>query len=309
MAVEWAWVKPQQPVELKDRGIFLQAEGGCMVMLLHGLTGTPTELGYIAYHLQYRGHYPVRCPRLVNHGQPLGVLARTTWTQLYDSAREAFVEAREAARAKGVPLVIGGLSLGAVLCLMLAAEFPDDVGGVACLSPTLFYDGWNVPWMHKLIPLVDYTPLKYFAYFREDEPFGLRDETLRGKIAAEYGKTSIHESAHSSNLGYAHFPVRLFCEMRHLIARCKRILPEVTCPVLLVQAEHDDMTSPRNSHYIFDHVGSTWRELIMLKQSYHVVTADLERATVAAHLQRFCESVIEMRDGSLAPVEENPADA
>ena len=280
-----------------------------MVMLLHGLTGTPTELGYIAYHLQYRGHYPVNCPRLVNHGQPLGILARTTWTQLYDSAREAFIEAREAARARNVPLVIGGLSLGAILCLMLAAEFPDDVGGVACLSPTLFYDGWNVPWTHKLLPLADYTPLKYFAYFREDEPFGLRDEALRAKISAEYGKTSLHESAHSSNLGYAHFPVRLFCEMRHLIARCKVILPEVTCPVLLVQAEHDDMTSPKNSQYIFEHVGSEWRELVMLKQSYHVVTADLERATVAAHLQRFCESVIEMRDGSLAPVDEEAGNA
>jgi len=30
---------------------------------------------------------------------------------------------------------------------------------------------------------------------------------------------------------------------------------------------------------------------------------------VAAHLQRFCESVIEMRDGSLAPVEEAMTDA
>lgn len=309
MAVEWAWIRPQRPVEPKDRGLFLEAGGGCMVMLLHGLTGTPTELGYVAYHLQYRGRYPVRCPRLVNHGQPLGVLARTTWTQLYDSAREAFLEARDEARAKGVPLVIGGLSLGAVLSLMLAAEFPDDVGGVACLSPTLFYDGWNVPWTHRLLPLVDYTPLKYFAYFREDEPFGLRDEALRAKISAEYGKTSIHESAHASNLGYAHFPVRLFCEMRHLIARCKAILPQVHCPVLLVQAEHDDMTSPRNSQYIFDHVGSEWRELVLLKQSYHVVTADLERATVAAHLQRFCESVIEMRDGSLAPIEEAITDA
>jgi len=296
MSVEWAWIKPQRAVELPDRGIFLPAEGACSVMLLHGLTGSPTELGYLAYHLQYRGRFAVSCPRLVNHGQPLGVLARTTWGQLYASAREGFVEAREAARAKNVPLVIGGLSLGAVMCLMLAAEFPEDVAGVACLSPTLFYDGWNVPWLHKLIPLVDYTPLKYFSYFREDEPFGLRDEALRQKIAAQYAKTSLEDSSSVASLGYAHFPVRLFCEMRHLIARCKSILPQVTCPVLLIQAEHDDMTSPKNSQYIFDHVASSWRELILLKQSYHVVSADLERGTVAAHLQRFCESVIELRN-------------
>jgi len=24
-----------------------------------------------------------------------------------------------------------------------------------------------VPWYHRLIPLVDYTPFKYFTYFRE----------------------------------------------------------------------------------------------------------------------------------------------
>ena len=294
MSVEWAWIKQKSAVTLVDRGLFLPAEGACMVMLLHGLTGTPTELGYIAYHLQYRGRFAVNCPRLVNHGQPLSVLARTSHDELYDSARSAFLEARQAARAKGVPLVIGGLSLGAVLCLMLAAEFGDDVAGVACLSPTLFYDGWNVPWLHKLIPLVDYTPLKYFAYFREDEPFGLRDEALREKIAAEYRKASIHEEGSASNLGYAHFPVRLFCEMRHLIARCKAILPQVRCPVLLIQAENDDMTSPRNSQYIHDRIGSAWREIVLLKESYHVVTADLERGTVAANLQRFCETVVEM---------------
>ena len=271
-----------------------------MVMLLHGLTGTPTELGYIAYHLQYRGRFAVNCPRLVNHGQPLGILARTTSAELYASAKAAFLEAREAARAKGVPLVIGGLSLGAVLCLMLAAEFPEDIAGVACLSPTLFYDGWNVPWTHKLIPLADYTPLKYFAYFREDEPYGLRDEALRAKVAAEYRKTSLHESGSASSLGYAHFPVRLFCAMRHLIADCIAALPRVTCPVLLVQAENDDMTSPRNSQFIYDHVGSKRREIVLLKESYHVVTADLERTKVATELQRFCESVSTKRTAPAA---------
>ena len=292
MSVEWAWVRPQNPVAAHDRGLFLSAdEGGCVVMLLHGLTGTPTELGYLAYHLQYRGRYDVYCPRLINHGQPLGVLARTSWRELYTSAREAFIEARHMARTKGVPLVIGGLSLGAVLCLILAAEFPDDVDGVVCLSPTLFYDGWNVPWMHKLIPLVAYTPLKYFSYFREEAPFGLRDEGLRKKVAAQYGKTSIDDSAGASALGYAHFPVRLFCEMRHLIERCKQILPKVSSPLLLVQAKNDDMTSPRNSHYIHDNVGSDRREMLLLEESYHVVTADLERGTVASRVADFCASL------------------
>jgi carboxylesterase len=293
MAIEWAWIPGGKPVELADRGISLAAEGGCSVLLLHGLTGSPAELGYLAYHLRHRGGHAVRVPRLVNHGQPLGVLAGTKWRQLLASAREAFLEAREDARKRKAPLVVGGLSLGAVLSLMIAAEYPEDVAGVACLSPTLFYDGWNVPWYQKLIPLVNYTPLKYFSYFREDEPFGLRDEALRRKIAQQYERMSLRDSAAAASLGYAHFPVRLFCEMQPLIARCKDDLPSVSCPVLLVQAENDDMTSPENSEYIRRRIGSSRSELVLLKDSYHLVTADLERAAVAEHLQRFC--------GSLAP--------
>src|SRR6267143_3963318 len=291
MTIEWALLKPAGTLEPVDRGIFLRGEGRCRVMLLHGLTGTPTELGYVAHWLRSRGRFHVSCPRLVNHGQPIAVLARTTWREIYQSAKDAFLEARDAARAERVPLVIGGLSMGANLSLMLAAEFPDDVAGAACLAPTLFYDGWSVPWYHRLIPLVDYTPLKYFTYFREDEPFGLKDESLRGKIAARYRRTSLRDSSDAAKFGYAHFPVRLFCEMRHLIKMCKRALPRVACPVLVVQAEQDDITGPRNAQFIIEHVASPRRELLLLKQSYHLVSADLERATVADHLQQFCGSL------------------
>ena len=287
MAIEWARLKAQETVEV-DRGIFLRGSGGCHVLLLHGLTGCPAELGYLAHWLRNRGHYHVSCPRLVNHGQPIGILARTRWTELYESAKAAFLEARAAARAEGLPLVVGGLSLGAHLSMLLAAEFPRDVAGAACLAPTLFYDGWSVPWYQRLIPLVDYTPLKYFAYLREDEPFGLRDEALRAKIAARYRKMSLHDCGAAAASGYAHFPVRLFCEMRRLIQLCKQTLPEVSCPVLVVQAERDDVTSPRNAEYIMSRVGSAKRELVLLKQSYHLVSADLERTMVAKRLQEFC---------------------
>jgi carboxylesterase len=295
MAIEWGWIGRGRRIEAGDRGITLPARGGCRVLLLHGLTGTPTELGYVAHYLHRRGGHSVRVPRLANHGQPLGVLARTTWRELYASASAAFVEARRRARKAGVPLVIGGLSLGAVLALLLAAEHPDDVDGVACLSPTLFYDGWNVPWYHRLIPLASYTPLKYFAHFRESSPYGLKDEALRGKIERLYGHMSLRESADAGALGYAHFPVRLFCEMRPLIARCRRLLPAVKSALLVVQAEHDDMTGPRNGEYIRKRVSSARRELLLLRNSYHLVTADLERATVAERLARFCDSLVSER--------------
>ena len=292
MTIEWARLKRQKAVDSVDRGIYLHGEGRCRVMLLHGLTGTPTELGYIAHFLRSRARFHVSCPRLVNHGQPMSVLARTKWHQLYDSARQAFLEANRAAKKEGVPLVVGGLSLGANLSLMLAAEFPGQIAGVACLAPTLFYDGWSVPWYHRLLPLVDYTPLKYFTFFRESHPYGLKDEDLRAKIAEHYASVDLHDSSEAAKSGYAHFPVRLFCEMGRIIKRCKETLPRVTSPVLVVQAENDDMTSPRNAQFILERVASERRELMLLKDSYHLVSADRERSRVAERLQHFCGSLI-----------------
>jgi len=291
MSIEWARLEPQRAVANLDRGIFLRGDGRCRVLLLHGLTGTPTELGYLAHWLRSRARYHVSCPRLANHGQPIGLLARTSAAQLYASARDAFLEARETARAEGLPLVVGGLSMGANLSLMLAAEFPGDVAGVACLAPTLFYDGWAVPWYQRLIPLVDYTPLKYFSYVREGEPFGLRDEALRARVAAQYNAMDLRDSSAAAKSGYAHFPVRLFCEMRKLIKVCKRALPRVRSPLLVVQAEHDDATGPRNARFILERVSSARRELLLLGQSYHLVSVDLERSRVAERLQNFCGSL------------------
>jgi carboxylesterase len=291
MTVEWAWLRPDGYSQRHNSDLHFSPGTGAHVFLLHGLTGSPSELAYVARHLHVDGGLRVWCPRLANHGEPINVLAATTWRLLYQSARVDFLIARNAARNAGVPLVVGGLSLGAVLALLLAAEFPGEVSGVICLAPTLFYDGWNVPWLRWLIPLVDYTPLKYFAFFREESPYGLKDESLRARVGRAYKSASLRATTNCGHYGYAHFPIRLFCESRHLIARCMRNLRHVTAPLLLVQAEHDDATSPRNSQHIYDNVGSREKEMLLLGDSFHMVTADLERDRVAETMNQFCQRV------------------
>ncbi len=291
MKLEWAWLPDRRPGPAPDNEIVLEGPAPCRILLLHGLTGTPTEFGYIAHFLRQRSGLSVECRQLVNHGQPIAVLARTRWQELLASARAHFLAARAAAARQGAPLVVGGLSLGAVLSLLLAAEFPDDVAGVMCLSPTLFFDGWNVPWTQRLIGLADYTPFKYFLYLRETAPYGIKDEILRRRVAAVYESSVLGDDSQAAELGYSHFPLRLFCEMRHLIARCIAALPAVRAPLLLLQAQDDDATSPRNAQFIYERVASRRKELVLLGNSYHVITADLDRVAVAAAMARFCLSL------------------
>ncbi len=110
----------------------------------------------------------------------------TRWKELYASARGHFLTACDAASRQNVPLIVGGLSLGAVLSLLLAAEFPRNTAGVICLSATLFYDGWNVPWTQRLIGVADYLPGQALRVPRERSPYGLKDEHLRRRVAEAY---------------------------------------------------------------------------------------------------------------------------
>jgi carboxylesterase len=291
MTIEWAW--PSRPSRCRTLSpeIRLNGDARCHVMLLHGLTGAPAEFAYIAHYLQKRGRLDVWCPTLLNHGGPIRLLAATRRDELYASVRSQFEQERHTAGVAGAPLILGGLSIGADLALMLCAEFPEAIAGVICLAPTLFYDGWNVPRSYRLIPLVDWTPLKFFTYYREEPPYGLKDEALRARVAEDYEKRTLKDDGEQHD-GYAHYPIQLMCEMHHLIKECVRTLPRVKASLLVVQAEHDDATGPRNAQFILDRTSSPRKELLLLQNSYHIVTADLERATVASAMQAFCDSVI-----------------
>jgi len=58
---------------------------------------------------------------LANHGQPLPILKRTTWEELYAGLRADFFEAE----AGGDKVFVGGLSMSALFVLLLAEEFGD----------------------------------------------------------------------------------------------------------------------------------------------------------------------------------------
>ena len=204
-----------------------------------------------------------------------------------------FRRARARAKRDGASLVVGGLSLGAVLSLILAAEQPDDVAGVMALSPTLFYDGWNVPWTHRLIPLADYLPVKHFLYLREQSPYGIKDEILRKKIAAAYERAELGETAQTqrswaTRISRCDCSARCGTSSRFAGAVCRACARRCCCckpkkTTRRARAMHtiSSNTSARPS-----------TELVMLANSYHVITADLDRVEVAASMTRFCLSLL-----------------
>jgi carboxylesterase len=259
------------------KGLFFQGDNGCAVVLVHGLTGTPGEMKYVATYLNKRG-YTVVCPVLANHGESIWVLKNTTWQELYASVREVLVSG-ELAGFKG-PIFSSGLSMGALFALLLADEFRGRVNGVSCLAPTLFYDGWNTPLANLFFPLA-YTPVRYIAYFKESPPYGIKNEIIQQRIHKYYSGARLNDIEDASQYGYPYFPVTLLHQLQLMVKHINKRLPEMTFPIQLMQAKDDDVASVKNSKYIYDHVSSTMKEMILLYDSYHVITADQERETVA----------------------------
>lgn len=283
MSITFAFRTPPSAASTApDAGIFLPGTNGKALILVHGLTGTPNEMRFLAWFFNAQG-YTVSCPRLANHGQPLAVLRSTPWEKFYATVREAY----ETVRPHHQQVYAGGLSMGALLALLLADEFPEAIAGVSCLSPTLFYDGWNVPWYNFLLYLAPWTGLQDFFYFKEEPPYGLKNERIRDRVHQYYLNADLQDLHDVDRFGYPYFPVRLLSELRQLVGHLQTRLGFIHCPCQVIQARHDDVSSVRNALLIHDHVASTCKEIVYLEDSYHVITADQERGKVANYMLEF----------------------
>lgn len=276
-------LKKETPIALSSENeIVLRGTTRKTLILLHGLTGTPNEMRHLAFYFNKVG-YNVVCPHLANHGQPLSILKRTTWEEFYGSVRSVFLKALDS----GDQVYVGGLSMSALFVLLLADEFGDRLSGGVCLSPTLFFDGWSVPWYQKLLPFVARTPLKYTLYFREGPPYGIKNPAIQAMVHRSYQKAKLRQLDDVAKFGYAFFPVSLFDQLSRLSKHVIPLLPRIQSPILLIHPKEDDTANLRNSQLIYDRIASQQKKLVVLENSYHVITADQERGRVADEMNAF----------------------
>lgn len=243
--------------------------GPTAVLLIHGLTGTPTELKTVGKSLARAG-YSVYGVRLAGHCGTEADLLETTWHDWRDSALGAF----DAIRREHETVFVGGLSMGALLSLHVAAERAGQVAGCLLYSPTMFYDGWSVPRASVLLHIAIRLGFGRFLRFRENFPYGIKDERLRARILAAM------EAGNSADAGLLYMPGRSLGELLRLISSLKRRLPEIRTPALVIHAREDDVTSIKNASYIAAHIGGHF-EKVLLENSYHMITLDQERDLVA----------------------------
>jgi len=268
---------------IPDSSFFLKGDDN-LCFLIHGLTGTAKEMGSIAQHLNEKG-YSVACPLMEGHNQSISVLKRKKWQELYAAIKKEFLEYESSYQN----IFVAGLSFGALLGILLAYEFPKKIKAVNCFSPTLFFDGWGTPKLKILLPLAYSTPLKYYFYLKEEYPYGIKNERLRSRVESFYKDSNLFDYSKVHLYGYPVIPVSCMYQ-NHLLAKyVMSILDKVNIPIQLLQAKDDDVTSPKNSYYIYEHIASKDKEIVLFEDSYHIIIADQERDKVAEKTISFFE--------------------
>ncbi len=245
------------------------------VLLFHGLWSSPSEMLSVANALKRRG-YRVETPEIPGYTYAAGARMRP-WRDWLQSALAAF----DALSAEHESVLVGGLCVGSMLAFAVAVQRPQAVRALAILSPSVFFDGWCLPWLTRLRYIGYYSPLRYFLKVPEKEPFGVKNPLIRRWIAREMENRKI------SAAGAAYLPLTGLHESERLLAFVKRNLANIAAPTLIIHAREDEISTLRSPHYLLERLGSRIKQLRVLENSYHMVTLDNERQQVTAAIGDF----------------------
>jgi carboxylesterase len=258
-------------------------EGGRSgVLLIHGLTGTPMEMRLLGKGLNRAG-FTVHGMQLAGHCGDVEDLLATGWRDWYASVERAADELL----GQVDHLFVAGLSMGALLALKLAADRPGQVAGVGVYGATFRYDGWSIPWLARLsflLPLLKRFGIGRARSFMEQPPYGIRDERLRAQVSTAM------LGGDSAAAGLPGNPWYSLAEMHGLAADVRRQLSQVSAPCLVALASEDDVASLKNAELVMRGVSAP-TELLLLDDSYHMITIDKERRTLIDRSAAFFDSI------------------
>ncbi len=254
---------------------FRKGTNGAGVLLVHGVTGSPVEMKYVAKAL-HRAGYTVYAPLLAGHGIDLASLRRTHWQDWYQTVRRASADlATQVER-----VFVAGVCMGGLLGLRLARDNA-AVRGVAVYSALLQYDGWNMPYHYRIgrltVPLAIGLGLGPRIALKERPPFGIKSDRIRRLLV---------ETGNGIRGTLPAFPAETLHENLKLIAETKSILPQISTPTLLVHARDDDVSGPNNPLTIQRMIGAPC-QIAWLHDSYHMIHIDQEHHIVSERSSSF----------------------
>ncbi len=239
-----------------------QGEDACL--LLHGFTGSPWDMRPLGEALAARGLY-TRAIQLPGHGttpEALTRVDRRDWEQAAARALRALGSYRR--------VFVAGLSMGALLALRLAADFPERVHGLALISPAARLRGVGMAVLKRL-----------------------RNTGLLERVRpwVEKRGTDISDPAVLAEAPLLpSFPsARLRC-LWELQDAAHAVLTRVRCPALVAVAEQDHVVDPESGRALVRRLTAAPEvRLVSFREGFHIITRDRSAPLLAAEVGSFFE--------------------
>src|SRR5260370_10432988 len=152
-----------------------------------------------------------------------------------------------------------GLSIGATLALALVKQRP-SAQAIILLSVTLAYDGWAIPWYQFLLGLAYYTPMRGRWRYREESPFGLKNDALRAKIAHAMQSNALSE------IGPSTISLSALHEASRLAKSVRGFLGDIKTDCLTIHAIDDETANANNARFVSSHIGAAFVRSIYLSR-------------------------------------------
>jgi carboxylesterase len=233
------------------------------VLAFHGFAGTPKEVR-VAADIAARLGVSAEVPRLSGHTANVADLMDVGWDDWVGDAKRAM---DALARRSNGKVVVGGLSLGAVLATHLAATEPARVAGLFVLAHATWLD---------------------VASFRL--PLGIFEKLnlLDNRFYIPKHSADIRDpAARRAHLTYAMNPIRSAIEVLRAGRVVRAELHRVKCPTLVVHGRLDRVC-PVETAYRFAHELGTGNVTVrIMPGSGHIVTVDVDRREVALAIEDF----------------------
>lgn len=254
------------------------------LVLIHGLLSSPQEFGLINHSLRLAG---VEAIQLnidgYTNGHQRGMSHWRGWLKAASHALDAAVSPDR-------KVVLAGLCVGGVLAAALALERKTQTEGLILLSPTFDYDGWGQSRWRYLRHVAYALKLDRYIRVAEREPYGIKNERVRRWVIDEL------KAQRQSAVGPAQLPLWAIHEAERLMAHVRTNLQRIECRTLVIHSREDELSALPGVERVFRGIAAKDKRLVVLDNSYHMITIDNERARVAAELTQFVRGDIAAAD-------------
>ena len=249
------------------------------LVLIHGLFSSPQEFGLINHSFRLAGIESILLS--VDGYTSSSLRGIPSWQDWLQAASKAL----DAAVSPNRKVVLGGLCVGGILAGCLALERKAQTEGLILLSPTFDYDGWGQSWWRHFRHAAYALNLDRFIKISEREPFGIKNERIRRWVIGEL------MAKRQSAVGPARLPLWAIHESEKMMAHVRENLDRIQCRTLVIHAREDELSALPGVERVFGSIGSEDKRLLVLENSYHMITIDNDRVRVATELTNFVRGV------------------